>query len=86
MFLTTIYDLYNYISNYNNTYYDNECDLTIINIKNNLKKTTTLTRRYYKPNLLELKNKIFFRKLKHLYKFNTNDLIEAKKNLKKIIV
>ena len=54
-----------------------------MNIKNNLKKTTTLTRRYYKPDILELKNKIFLRNLKHLHKYNPNDLIEAKKNLKK---
>ena len=86
MFLTTIYSLYDYISNYNDIYDSNTYDLTIINIKNNLKKTTTLTRKYYRPDVLELKNKIFFRNLKHLYKINSDDLIEAKKNLKKIIV
>ena len=86
MFLTTIYSLYDYISNYNDIYDSNTYDLTIINIKNNLKKTTTLTRKYYRPDVLELKNKIFFRNLKFLYKISSDDLIEAKKNLKKIIV
>ena len=79
MFLTQIYSLYHYFANYNDIYDSNTYDLTIINIKNNLKKTTTLTRRYYKPDLLELKNKIFFRNLKHLYKISPDDLIEAKK-------
>lgn len=83
MFLTQIYSLYNYITSYNDVYDPNTYDLTIMNIKNNLKKTTTLTRRYYKPDILELKNKIFLRNLKHLHKHNPNDLIEAKKNLKK---
>ena len=83
MFLTQIYSLYDYITNYNDDYNSNTYDLTIMNIKNNLKKTTTLTRRYYKPDILELKNKIFLRNLKHLHKYNPNDLIDAKKNLKK---
>ena len=84
MFLTKIYYLYHYFANYNDIYDNsNTYDLTIINIKNNLKKTTTLTRRYYKGRFIRIKNKIFFRNLKHLYKISPDDLIEAKKNLKK---
>ena len=83
MFLKTIYLLYNYIIDYNNIY-NNNCDPTLIHIKNNLKKTVTLKRKYYNPNILELKNKIFFRNLKHLYKHNPNDFIKAKNKLKKI--
>ena len=38
MFLTKIYSLYHYFANYNDIYDSNTYDLTIINIKNNLKK------------------------------------------------
>ena len=38
MFLTQIYSLYDYITSYNDAYDPNTYDLTIMNIKNNLKK------------------------------------------------
>ena len=78
MFLKIIYSLYNYIVNN----YD-IVNQELIDAKSKLKKTYTLKKQFYKPNLLELKNKIFFRNLKYLNKINSNDLIKIKQNLKK---
>lgn len=83
MFYNIFNYLYNYITN-NNDIYNNSCDPNLIKIKNNLKKTITFKKKFYSPNILELKNKIFFRNLKHLHKLNPYDLIEAKNKLKKI--
>ena len=84
MFLKTVYSLYDYIINYNNISDSSTYDSTILNVKNNLKKTHTLKRQYYIPTISELNNKIFFINLKYLHKFSSTDLIEAKNKLKKI--
>ena len=76
-----LFYLYNYIFNY---YSDYNLDKNIINIKNNLKKTITLKKKFYTPSLIELKNKIFFRELKYKHKININDLIQTKNNLTSI--
>ena len=58
-----------------------EGDYDLMNIKNNLKPTVTLTRKFYTPTENEIINKYQMRENRNKPKININELIEAKKNL-----
>lgn len=62
-----------------NLFYDGDYDL--INIKNKLKHTVTLKRKFYVPTKHEIINKYHMIKTKNLPKISVNDLVNAKKNL-----
>ena len=73
-----IYSLINY---FNNLFYEkNELE----KIKYNLKKTVTLKKTFYTPNIIELQNKMFFIKHKNKYKINPTELLKVKDTLKPI--
>ena len=59
-------------------------DYTLMKIKYNLKKTTTLKRTFYTPSKLEIQNKYHRFQLKKRPIINVNDIINTKKNLKQI--
>tara|TARA_Y100000589_G_scaffold312504_1_gene332921 strand:+ start:1764 stop:2006 length:243 start_codon:yes stop_codon:yes gene_type:complete len=58
-----------------------EGDYDLMNIKNNLKPTVTLTRKFYTPTENEIINKYQMRENRNKPKIKINELIEAKKNL-----
>ena len=62
-----------------NLFYDE--DYNLIEIKNKLKHTVTLKRRFFAPTELEIINKYHMIKNKSRPKINVSDLINAKKNL-----
>lgn len=73
-----IYSLINY---FNNLFYEkNELE----KIRCNLKKTVTLKKIFYTPNIIELQNKMFFIKHKNKYKINPTELLKVKDTLKPI--
>ena len=73
-----------YIMNYIKEYYNNyDLNPDILNIKNNLKKTYTLKKKFYKPTFNEINNKLFMINLKKKYKINHEELILIKNNLRK---
>lgn len=58
-----------------------EGDYNLINIRNNLKPTITLTRKFYTPTENEIINKYQMRENRNKPKININEIIEVKKNL-----
>jgi len=73
-----IYSLINY---FNSLFYEqNELE----KVKCNLRKTVTLKKIFYTPNIIELKNKMFFIKHKNKYKINPTELLKIKDRLKPI--
>ena len=58
-----------------------EGDYDLMNIKNNLKPTVTLTRKFYTPTENEIINKYQMRENRIKPKININELLEVKKNL-----
>ena len=58
-----------------------EGDYNLMNIKNNLKPTVTLTRKFYTPTENEIINKYQMRENRIKPKININELLEVKKNL-----
>jgi len=56
-------------------------DYNLINIKNNLKSTVTLTRKFYTPTENEIINKYQMRKNRVKPKIDIDELLEIKKNL-----
>jgi len=56
----------------------------LIDIKNNLKHTITLKKKFYIPSKLEILNKHFMIQLKNKPKINIQDIIDTKNNLKPI--
>jgi hypothetical protein len=58
-----------------------EGDYNLINIRNNLKPTITLTRKFYTPTKNEIINKYQMRENRNKPKININEIIEVKKNL-----
>ena len=58
-----------------------EGDYNLMNIKNNLKPTVTLTRKFYTPTEQEIINKYQMRENRIKPKINIDELLEVKKNL-----
>jgi len=58
-----------------------EGDYNLMNIKNNLKPTVTLTRQFYVPTEHEIINKYQMRENRIKPRININELLEVKKNL-----
>ena len=58
-----------------------EGDYNLINIRNNLKPTVTLTRRFYTPTEHEIINKYQMRENRIKPRINITELLEIKKNL-----
>ena len=58
-----------------------EGDYNLMNIKNNLKPTVTLTRQFYVPTENEIINKYQMRENRNKPKININEIVEVKKNL-----
>ena len=58
-----------------------EGDYDLMNIKNNLKPTVTLTRKFYTPTENEIINKYQMRENRIKPKININELLEVKKKL-----
>ena len=58
-----------------------EGDYNLINIRNNLKPTITLTRKFYTPTENEIINKYQMRENRNKPKININEIVEVKKNL-----
>lgn len=56
----------------------------IINVRKNLKRTSTLRRKFYVPKKKEILNKLYIIKYRNNPKFNIDDLLRAKNNLKNI--
>ena len=56
-------------------------DFNLINIRNNLKPTVTLTRRFYTPTEHEIINKYQMRENRIKPRINITELLEIKKNL-----
>ena len=56
-----------------------EGDYDLMNIKNNLKPTVTLTRKFYTPTENEIINKYQMRENRIKPKININELLEVKK-------
>jgi hypothetical protein len=56
----------------------------IINVRNNLKRTSTLRRTFYVPEKKEILNKLYIIKYRNNPKFKIDDLLRAKNNLKNI--
>ena len=65
-----------------NVLYDD--DYNLINIKNTLKKTKTLKKKFYIPTDIEIQNKYHRIKLKKRPRINVTDIIHIKNNLKQI--
>ena len=57
-------------------------DYTLLQIKNNLKKTYTLKKKFYFPTINEIQNKSHRIKLKSRPCININDIIYSKNKLK----
>tara|TARA_Y100000389_G_C17407278_1_gene488796 strand:- start:834 stop:1070 length:237 start_codon:yes stop_codon:yes gene_type:complete len=60
-------------------------DYNLLKIKNNLKKTYTLKKKFYFPTIKEIQNKYHNIKLKNKPTINVNDIIFIKNNLKKCV-
>ena len=58
-----------------------EGDYNLMNIKNNLKPTVTLTRQFYVPTENEIINKYQMRENRNKPKIDINELLNIKKNL-----
>ena len=58
-----------------------EGDYNLMNIKNNLKPTVTLTRQFYVPTENEIINKYQMRENRNKPKIDINELLNVKKNL-----
>ena len=58
-----------------------EGDYDLMNIKNNLKPTVTLTRKFYTPTENEIINKYQMRENRNKPKIDINELLNVKKNL-----
>lgn len=58
-----------------------EGDYNLMNIKNNLKPTVTLTRKFYTPTEQEIINKYQMRENRIKPKIDIDELLEVKKNL-----
>ena len=58
-----------------------EGDYNLMNIKNNLKPTVTLTRKFYTPTEHEIINKYQMRENRVKPKIDIDELLEVKKNL-----
>tara|TARA_B100001142_G_C13940349_1_gene502924 strand:+ start:90 stop:332 length:243 start_codon:yes stop_codon:yes gene_type:complete len=58
-----------------------EGDYNLINIKNNLRPTVTLTRQFYVPTEHEIINKYQMRENRNKPKIDINELLNVKKNL-----
>ena len=58
-----------------------EGDYNLMNIKNNLKPTVTLTRKFYTPTENEIINKYQMRENRIKPKIDIDELLEVKKNL-----
>ena len=64
--------------------YFNDEDYTLIELKNNLKSTKTLQKKFYCPSKLEILNKYHKIQIKKKPYINVVELLSIKKNLRSI--
>ena len=64
--------------------YFNDDDYTLMEIKNNLKSTKTLKKKFYIPNKIDILNKYHKIQIKKKPTINISEILLIKKNLKSI--
>ena len=82
----TIYEvhpLFRTLKQLHGQYKKTEQSITLEEVKNNLKPTQTLKKKFYIPTKNEIQNKSFMIRIKNKPKITKEQLIECKKNLKK---